>query len=101
MAPEHEDLHPDARSVINVEIETSTVLREPQIDVIFSGPVLVVSLHSTELTKSCRVTASGAEAIRVSFKKKTVPPGSLISLTAYSEREVHVETVLTTGYTVH
>jgi hypothetical protein len=95
------ELHPDARLAINVEIQTSTVLREPKIDVVFSGPVLLVTIASTELTKGCKITAMGLEAVTMSFTKKTLPRGAVIALRAYSSGEVRVESVLTTGYTVH
>jgi len=101
MKAKQRELHPDARAVINVAIETASVLREPKIDVIFSGPVLRVAVVATDLTRRCKVTSPGVEAMRMSFRKETVPQGSIISLTVYSEDEVHVETVRTTGYTVH
>lgn len=96
-----EELHPDARAAIDVEIETSTVLREPTINVVFSGPVLLVAVRSTDLTKGCKISSSGSEVVRMSFKKKTLPQGAVIGFTAYSEHEVSVESVLTTGFTVH
>jgi hypothetical protein len=99
--PKEKELHPDARLAINVEIETSTVLREPTIDVVFSGPVLLLTIASTELTKGCKVTATGLEAVSMSFTKKTLPRGAVIAFRAYSADEVRVQSVLTTGYTVH
>jgi hypothetical protein len=96
-----EELHPDARAAIHVEIETPTVLREPTIEVVFSGPVLLVAVRSSNLTNGCKITSTGLETVRMSFKKKTLLTGALISFTAYSEDEVSVQSVLTTGYTVH
>jgi hypothetical protein len=101
-AEQQQELHPDARAALSVEIETATVLKDPKIQVLFSGPVLVVTLVSTDLTKGCRISASAsAAALQISFRHKTLPPGAVISFTAYSEAKVSVESVLTTGYTVH